>query len=64
MIISNCTQNKDGSLDFDFHVDPDEASFLMDFSIKELVRKGIFVIAANEAQQELDLFQKEGGQVQ
>jgi hypothetical protein len=64
MIISNCTQNKDGSLDFDFHVDPDEASFLMDFSIKELVRKGIFVIAANEAQQELDLFQNQGGQVQ
>jgi hypothetical protein len=64
MIISNCTQNKDGSLDFDFHVDPDEASFLMDFSIKELVRKGIFVIAANEAQQELDLFQEQGGQVQ
>jgi hypothetical protein len=64
MLISNCTQNKDGSLDFDFHVDPDEASFLMDFSIKELVRKGIFVIAANEAQQELDLFQNQGGQVQ
>jgi hypothetical protein len=64
MIISNCTQNKDGSLDFDFHVDPDEASFLMDFSIKELVRKGIFVIAANEAQQELNLFQEQGGQVQ
>jgi hypothetical protein len=36
----------------------------MDFSIKELVRKGIFVIAANEAQQELDLFQNQGGQVQ
>ena len=64
MIISNCTQNKNGSLDFDFHVDPDEASFLMDFSIKELVRKGIFQIAANEAQQELDLFQNQGGQVQ
>lgn len=64
MIISNCTQNKDGSLDFDFHVDPDEASFLMDFSIKELVRKGIFQIATNEAQQELDLFQEQGGQVQ
>jgi hypothetical protein len=64
VIISNCTQNKDGSLDFDFHVDPDEASFLMDFSIKELVRKGIFQIATNEAQQELDLFQEQGGQVQ
>ena len=64
MIISNCVQNNDGSLDFDFHVDPNEASFLMDLAIKELVRRGVFSIATDVAQQELDLFKQEGGQVQ
>lgn len=64
MIISNCVQNNDGSLDFDFHVDANEASFLMDLAIKELVRRGVFAIATDVAQQELDLFKQEGGQVQ
>ena len=64
MIISNCVQNDDGSLDFDFHVNADEAAFLMDFSIKELVRRGIFTIAAQEAEQELELFKEEGGLIQ
>jgi hypothetical protein len=63
MIITNCIQNEDGSLDFDFHVDANEASFLMDFSIKELVRRGIIDIATNAAEQELDLFKEEGGKV-
>ena len=64
MIITNCVQNKDGSLDFNFHVDANEASFLMDFAIKELVRRGVFEIATEAAEQELDLFKQEGGQVQ
>jgi hypothetical protein len=63
MIINNCVQNSDGSLDFDFHVDPDEASFLMDLAIKELVRRGVFSIATDVAQQELDLFKGDGGMV-
>ena len=50
-------------MDFDFHVDENEAAFLMDFSIKELVRRGIFSVAAQEVEQELDLFKKNGGQV-
>ena len=64
MIITNCIQNKDGSLDFDFHVDANEASFLMDFAIKELVRRGIFEIATDEAEQELEFLKQEGGLVQ
>ena len=64
MIISNCVQNEDGSLDFDFHVDQNEAAFLMDFSIKELVRRGIFSVAVDEVEQELDLHLEEGGQIQ
>ena len=59
MIINNCIQNSDGSLDFDFHVDPNEASFLMDLAIKELVRRGVFSIATDVAQQELDLFKED-----
>ena len=63
MIIRDCVQNKDGSLDFNFHVDPDEASFLMDFAIKELVRRGVFTVATDVVEQELDLFKQEGGMV-
>ena len=64
MIITNCIQNKDGSLDFDFHVDANEASFLMDYAIKELVRRGVFEIATEAAEQELEILKQEGGQVQ
>jgi hypothetical protein len=57
-------QNSDGSLDFDFHVDANESAFLMDLAIKELVRRGVLTIATEAAQQELDLFKQDGGQVQ
>jgi hypothetical protein len=63
MIISNCIQNEDGSLDFEFHVDAKEAAFLMDFSIKELVRRGVIDVATEAAEQELDLFKEEGGHI-
>ena len=63
MLISNCVQNKDGSLDFEFHVDAKEAAFLMDYAIKELVRRGVFEVATDVAQQELNLFKEEGGHV-
>ena len=63
MIIRNCVQNKDGSLDFNFHVDPNEAAFLMDFAIKELVRRGVFTVATDVVEQELDLFKQEGGHI-
>jgi hypothetical protein len=55
-------QNEDGSLDFDFHVDQNEAAFLMDFSIKELVRRGVYTVAVDQVEQELDLFKENGGQ--
>jgi len=63
MIIRDCVQNEDGSLDFDFHVDPPEAAFLMDYAIKELVRRGVFTVATEVAEQELDLFKQDGGQI-
>jgi hypothetical protein len=56
-------QNKDGSLDFEFHVDSKEAAFLMDYAIKELVRRGVFEVATDAVQQELNLFKDEGGHV-
>jgi hypothetical protein len=35
----------------------------MDYAIKELVRRGVFTVATEVAEQELDLFKQEGGQV-
>lgn len=62
MNISNCVQNEDGSLNFDFHVDMNEAEFLLDFAIKALLERGIISINATEAEQQLDLFPDcEGG---
>jgi len=63
MLISNCVVNEDGSYDFDFHVDPEEAAFLMDHAIKNLVHHGVINIASMDANQELDLFKKKGGKV-
>ena len=51
MVIRNCVQHKDGSMDFDFHVDPEEGAFLMDFAIKELVRRGVFTVATDMVEQ-------------
>ena len=62
MNISNCVQNEDGSLNFDFHVDMNEAEFLLDFAIKALLERGIISIKATETEQQLDLFPDcEGG---
>lgn len=55
MNIKNCVQNEDGSLDFDFHVNADEAAFLMDFSIKSLIHHGLINIMVDELEQEIDL---------
>jgi hypothetical protein len=35
----------------------------MDYAIKELVRRGVFEVATEAAEQELDLFKEEGGQL-
>ena len=64
MLISNCVKNEDGSYDFDFHVDNEEAAFLMDHAVKNLIHHGVIQINLDHAQQELDLFKQEGGQVQ
>lgn len=63
MLIQNCVQNDDGSLDFDFHVDGDEAAYLMDYAIKSLVFEGIIKIQSEQVEQELELYKAEGGQV-
>ena len=50
MLISNCVKNDDGSYDFDFHVDPNEAAFLMDHAIKDLIHHGIIQVNLDEAE--------------
>jgi hypothetical protein len=61
--ILNCVQNEDGSLDFDFHVDGDEAAFLMDFAIKSLIHNGILRVT-EDPEQQLDLFPETEGGIQ
>ena len=41
MIIKNLRKNEDGSYDFDFSVGEDEAEFLMDYAIQDLIRRGV-----------------------
>lgn len=41
MIIKNLRKNKNGSYDFDFSVGEDEAEFLMDYAIQDLIRRGV-----------------------
>ena len=63
MVISNCVQNDDGSLDFDFHVDQEEAAFLMDHAVKDLIHNGIIQVNVQNAEQQYALFKEEGGKV-
>ena len=63
MLISNCVKNEDGSYDFDFHVEAEEAAFLMDHAVKNLIHHGIIQINFEEAEQEFELFKQYGGKV-
>lgn len=65
MIIKNLVKNEDGSYDFDFSVSEEEAEFLMDHAIKDLIRAGI--IKMNEPDAEFEIEQadiKAGGTLQ
>jgi hypothetical protein len=64
MLISNCVANEDGSYDFDFHVDPKEAAFLMDHAIKDLIHHGVIQVNLQQAEQEFELHKEQGGAVQ
>ena len=56
MIIKNLSENKDGSVDFDFKVDKRETEFLLSFAIKALMREGIIKTAEEEfTETEVDL---------
>tara|TARA_R110002124_G_scaffold1083_4_gene5683 strand:+ start:1319 stop:1507 length:189 start_codon:yes stop_codon:yes gene_type:complete len=56
MIIKNLSENKDGSVDFDFKVDKKETEFLLSFAIKALMREGIIKTGEEEfAETEVDL---------
>ncbi len=48
MIIKNLSENKDGSVDFDFKVDKQETEFLLSFAIKALMREGIIKTSEEE----------------
>jgi hypothetical protein len=50
MILKNLRKNDDGSYDFDFSVSEDEAEFLMDYAIQDLIRHGIIKVAEGDAE--------------
>jgi hypothetical protein len=64
MRISNCVKNDDDSYDFDFHVDSNEAGFLMDFAIKSLVHYGLLNIETDKAEYDLKEHMEAGGSIQ
>jgi hypothetical protein len=56
-------QNDDGSLNFEFHVDRDEAAFLMDYALKDLIHFGIISVSKQENEQQISLFPDDGDEV-
>ena len=64
MIIKNLVKNDDGSYDFDFSVDKDEAEFLMDHAIKDLIRNGIIKVNEGDAEYKIEEDIKPGGTLQ
>ncbi len=63
MLIKNCVQNDDGSLNFEFFVDRDEAAFLMDYAVKDLIHFGIISVKEQEDEQQISLFPEDGDEV-
>ena len=63
MLIKNCVQNEDGSLNFEFFVDREEAAFLMDYAVKDLIHFGIISVKEQEDEQQISLFPTDGDEV-
>lgn len=63
MLIKNCVQNEDGSLNFEFFVDREEAAFLMDYAVKDLIHFGIISVKEQEDEQQISLFPNDGDEV-
>lgn len=56
-------QNEDGSLNFEFFVDREEAAFLMDYAVKDLIHFGIISVKEQEDEQQISLFPNDGDEV-
>ena len=63
MLIKNCVQNDDGSLNFEFFIDQEEAAFLMDYAVKDLIHFGIISVKEQEDEQQISLFPNDGDEV-
>jgi hypothetical protein len=63
MRIKNCVQNEDGSLSFEFLVDNQEAAFLMDYAVKDLIHFGIISVSKQDEEQQISLFPEDGDEV-
>jgi hypothetical protein len=59
MIIKNLKKGEDGSYDFDFTVSEDEAEFLMDYAIQNLIREGLISVAGGKSDMELEFIERD-----
>lgn len=64
MIIKNCVALEDGSLDFEFQVSHEEATYLLGFALQTLIQLGSIQVAADTNEQQLDLFPDTEGSLQ
>jgi hypothetical protein len=59
MIIKNLKKGEDGSYDFDFTVSEDEAEFLMDYAIQNLIIEGLISVAGGKSDMELEFIERD-----
>lgn len=65
MHIKKCSKRKDGSFKFEVEVNRDEAEYLFNYALNDLVKAGFMhVDLISEAEHELDLFKEDGGDLQ
>lgn len=62
MHIKKCSKNKDGSFKFEVDVNKDEAAYLFNYALNDLIKAGFMhVDLITEAEYELNLFKEDGG---
>lgn len=65
MHIKKCSKRKDGTFKFEVEVNRDEAEYLFNYALNDLVKAGFMhVDLISEAEHELDLFKEDGGDLQ
>jgi hypothetical protein len=64
VIIKNFVEHEDGSATFEYHASPEELSFMLNYAVMDLIKRGIIQVSAEEAEMEFEMFKEDGGIVQ